>query len=75
MTDQPTPDTTAAPDAAAPTSPDDVTAVGLVTDGAYALLIARFPTTDEAQAAYANVRYQPEYAREQDVREGYYASR
>lgn len=56
MTDQPTPDTTAAPDAAAPTSPDDVTAVGLVTDGAYALLIARFPTTDEAQAAYADLQ-------------------
>jgi hypothetical protein len=27
-----------------------------------------------ANAAYANIRYQPEYAREQDVREGYYAT-
>ena len=50
MTDQPTPEPTT-------TEPDDRgTAIGLVTDGAYALLIARFPTTDEAQAAYADLQ-------------------
>ena len=43
MTDQNTPD-----DAA----PRSETVVGLITDGAYSLIVARFPTTDEAEDAY-----------------------
>ena len=35
--------------------------------------LARRAEEAERDAAYANVRYQPEYAREQDVQEGYYA--
>jgi uncharacterized membrane protein len=31
---------------------DDVRAVGLVTDGAYILVVGRFPTMDEAERAY-----------------------
>jgi len=31
---------------------DDVRAVGLVTDGAYTLVVGRFPTMDEAERAY-----------------------
>ena len=51
MTDPQTPDTTgqeAPVTDAAPTG----TAIGLMTDGAYALLVARFPTTGEAEEAY-----------------------
>ena len=38
-------------------------------------LARRAEEAEQANAAYANVRYQPEYAREQDVQQGYYASR
>jgi 4-nitrophenol 2-monooxygenase / 4-nitrocatechol 4-monooxygenase, oxygenase component len=38
-------------------------------------LARRAEEAEQANAAYANVRYQPEYAREQDVRQGYYAVR
>jgi aromatic ring hydroxylase len=37
--------------------------------------LARRAEEAQRDAAYANVRYQPEYAREQDVRDGYYAGR
>ena len=38
-------------------------------------LARRAEEAEQANADYANVRYQPEYAREQDVQQGYYASR
>jgi uncharacterized membrane protein len=38
--------------AAAPSEKDQEAVVGLVTDGAHALIIARFPTMDETQEAY-----------------------
>ena len=37
--------------------------------------LARRAEEAEQASHYANVRYQPEYAREQDVQQGYYASR
>ncbi|MDF2735839.1 MAG: hypothetical protein K0S97_2463 [Chloroflexota bacterium] len=43
MTDQNTPDVAA---------PRPETVVGLITDGAYSLIVARFPTTDSAEDAY-----------------------
>ena len=43
MTDQQTPDEAA---------PRSETVVGLITDGAYSLIVARFPTTGEAEDAY-----------------------
>ena len=48
MTDQPTPETTSA-DA----QPDAV--IGLVTDGAYAVIVGVFSNTTEAEAAYAQL--------------------
>ena len=42
MTDQNTPEAAPRPE----------TVVGLITDGAYSLIVARFPTTNEAQDAY-----------------------
>jgi hypothetical protein len=35
--------------------------------------LARRAEEAQRDAAYGNVRYQPEYAREQDVHEGYYS--
>ena len=42
MTDQNTPEAAPRPE----------TVVGLITDGAYSLIVARFPTTDKAEEAY-----------------------
>ena len=51
MTDEPT--TQAAPTPAEPTeAATDEVLVGLVTDGAHALIVAQFPTLDDAEAAY-----------------------
>ena len=42
----------AASTAAAPSEQDQEAVVGLVTDGAHALIIGRFPTMEETQQAY-----------------------
>ena len=47
-----TDDTTTTEQTATGTEP----AVGLITDGAYALIVARYPTMDDAQAAYDLLR-------------------
>ena len=56
MTDQPPREPEPATADASAEAHDDSTTIGLITDGAYALLIARFPSTDEAQAAYADLQ-------------------
>ena len=53
MTDQPTPGTDSAAATAEPT-PDVV--LGLVTDGAHTLIVAQFPTVQDAEAAYAGLQ-------------------
>jgi uncharacterized membrane protein len=51
MSQEPTPESAAAEPAAAEGASDEAV-VGLVTDGAHALIVAQFPTMDDAEAAY-----------------------
>jgi uncharacterized membrane protein len=53
MTDQPTTNGNGAP-AAGDSTPDVV--LGLVTDGAHTLIVAQFPTVEDAEAAYATLQ-------------------
>jgi uncharacterized membrane protein len=56
MTDQQSTPEASAPATSAPTEQDQEAVVGLVTDGAHALIIARFPTMEETQEAYQALR-------------------
>lgn len=51
MTNETTTEATTEPDATATPTPDVV--LGLVTDGAHTLIVAQFPTIEDAEAAYA----------------------
>ena len=53
MTDQPT---TGAESAAATAEPTPDVVLGLVTDGAHTLIVAQFPTVQDAEAAYAGLQ-------------------